>query len=329
MRYGHDPLDEPLPDMGPEWEWPRLDPNHEDAAKASSPGSLNPIGLAEFLAREFPPREMVLGPWLPVGGLAMLYAPRGCGKTHVALEVAYAAATGGSFLKWQAPQPRSVLIIDGEMPGATLQERLARIETSAQISRSGVKQLRILASDLHPDGLPDLSSTEDQSRYTAALGDAELIIVDNLSTLCRSGRENEAESWLAVQGWALARRRENRAVLFVHHSGKGGGQRGTSRKEDVLDSVIALRRPEDYSPAEGARFEVHFEKARGFSGPDAEPFEAALTATGWAVRDLDDALEDRVLALHAEGMKQREIAAEVGKSAATVNRILKRVGASA
>ena len=153
--------------------------------------------------------------------------------------------------------------------------------------------------------------------------------MDNLSTLCRSGRENESESWTAVQGWALARRREGRAVLFIHHSGKGGAQWGTSRKEDVLDTVIALRRPEDYAPAEGARFEVHFEKARGFAGSDAEPFEAALTSAGWAVRKLDDALEDRAVALQRDGLSQREIAAEINKPLTTVNRILKRAGAKA
>jgi DNA-directed RNA polymerase specialized sigma24 family protein len=72
---------------------------------------------------------------------------------------------------------------------------------------------------------------------------------------------------------------------------------------------------------------VHFEKARGFNGPEAEPFEAALTSAGWAVRKLEDALEARVLALQADGLSQRDIAAEIGKSAATVNRILKRAGA--
>ena len=35
----------------------------------------------------------------------------------------------------------------------------------------------------------------------------------------------------------------SKTVLFVHHSGKGGQQRGTSRREDVLDTVIALRYP--------------------------------------------------------------------------------------
>ena len=38
--------------------------------------------------------------------------------------------------------------------------------------------------------------------------------------------------------------------------------KGTSRREDTLDTVIALRRPEDYSPEQGARFEIHLEKLR-------------------------------------------------------------------
>jgi hypothetical protein len=63
----------------------------------------------------------------------------------------------------------------------------------------------------------------------------------------------------------------------VHHAGANGRQRGTSRREDALDTVIALRRPEDYSPEQGARFEVHFEKLRNrVEGDGALPFEAKL-----------------------------------------------------
>lgn len=74
---------------------------------------------------------------------------------------------------------------------------------------------------------------------------------------------------------------------------------------------------------------MHFEKARGFAGEDAEPFEATLTSAGWAVRKLDDALEDLAVALQRDGLSQREIAGETGKSPAMVNRILNRVGAQA
>jgi putative DNA primase/helicase len=76
------------------------------------------------------------------------------------------------------------------------------------------------------------------------------------------------------------------------HAGKGGAQRGTSKREDVLDTVIVLRHPDDYSPSDGARFEVHLDKARGVYGEQAQPFEAQLTAVNhmmtWAMRDLEN-----------------------------------------
>ena len=67
------------------------------------------------------------------------------------------------------------------------------------------------------------------------------------------------------------------SVLLVHHAGTNGRQRGTSRREDALDTVIALRRQEDYSPEQGARFEIHFEKLRSrVDSAGATPFEARL-----------------------------------------------------
>src|SRR5262249_29732034 len=118
------------------------------------------------------------------------------------------------------------------------------------------------------------------------IADAYLIIVDNLSTLCRGLRENEADSWGPVQEWALRLRAAGKSVLFIHHAGKGGAQRGTSRKEDVLDTVISLRRPLDYDASQGARFEVHFTKSRGFFGDEASPFEAWLIEGRWRIGEI-------------------------------------------
>jgi putative DNA primase/helicase len=53
---------------------------------------------------------------------------------------------------------------------------------------------------------------------------------------------------------------------------KGGDQRGTSRREDVLDTVIRINRPDDYNASEGARFNVTSTKARGLFGDDTEGF---------------------------------------------------------
>lgn len=111
---------------------------------------------------------------------------------------------------------------------------------------------RIITPDVQPIALPDLGTLEGQAELAPLLGDAELIVLDNLSTLVRAGPENEGESWLPMACWALARRKEGRAVIFVHHSGKGKQQRGSSRREDLLDVVINLRHPADYTPERGA-----------------------------------------------------------------------------
>jgi putative DNA primase/helicase len=111
----------------------------------------------------------------------------------------------------------------------------------------------------------------------------------------------------------------------VHHAGKGGDQRGTSRREDVLDTSISLRRPHDYRPNEGARFEVHIEKGRGIFGDDAKPFEAKLETrngtTVWTMRETEDVDRARVKALLDDGLSVREIAEETGLSKSKVHRI--------
>ena len=288
------------------------------------------LNAATLLGTVFPPRELVLGPWLPAKGLGMVYGPRGIGKTHLTLGAAYAVATGGTFLRWRAPRPRRVLVMDGEMPAVVLQERLAAIMDATSPEPPSPDFLRLLPMDLQDGGDLDLSDESCHPALEAAIADAELLIVDNISTLARGGRENEAESWSPVQQWALRQRRAGRTVLFVHHAGKGGQQRGTSRREDVLDTVVALRRPADYRPDEGARFEVHFEKARGFHGDDAQPFEAALIpgtsgispkCPSWTMRDLADAEMARVMAMAADGMSVRDIAEELGMSKSKVARL--------
>ena len=65
---------------------------------------------------------------------------------------------------------------------------------------------------------------------------------------------------------------------MVHHANKQGAQRGSSRREDQLDLVMALHRPRGWKPSDGARFEIHFEKARRLHGEALEPIEARLTA---------------------------------------------------
>ena len=88
------------------------------------------LALDEFLAKPLPPRETLLAPWLPKAGLAMIYAPRGLGKTQTAIGTAWAIASGGGFLRWKCKPARRVLFLDGEMPGADLALLIIALATS-------------------------------------------------------------------------------------------------------------------------------------------------------------------------------------------------------
>lgn len=292
---------------------------------------LRSINVEDLLTLDMPPREMILAPIIPAQGLVMLYAPRGIGKTHVALSIAYTVAHGTQMFngKWKCEKPRKVLFIDGEMPANVLRDRICSIVVSAEGELTNYDYLQFINPDLQQDnGIPDLAAPEGQHHVEEHLDGVELLILDNLSALCRNGKENDSESWIPVQEWFLKLRRKGISVLFVHHANKTGNQRGTSKKEDLLDTVVVLKKPNDYDPKQGARFEVHYEKTRGFYGDDAKPFETALMedngAEVWQVNDLEDYQTEKIIALSKEGLKQRDIAEEVGVSASTVNRALKK-----
>lgn len=239
-------------------------------------GKIRAVTVNEFLNMQLPKREMLLAPFLPSQGLGLLYAKRGVGKTHVALGIACAVATGGVFLKWQAPRPRKVLYIDGEMPAAAMQERLLRISVTEDLKFPDPSFFRLITPDLQDGAMPDLSTREGRDELMGLMKESELIIIDNVSTLFRSGDENEADSWQPVQDWALELRRLGKSVLFIHHAAKGGQQRGTSKREDILDVVMLLKQPQGYRQDQGASFEVNFEKTRHFAGDDAASFQVRL-----------------------------------------------------
>ena len=283
--------------------------------------SLTVLSGEDLETYQFEPRVSLLHPWLPKDGLAMVYAPRGVGKTWFAMNVAYAVASGGSYLGWQAPIPRRVVYIDGEMPAAELQSRYNAIVSTSQ-SKPDREAFSLLSSALQRDGLPDLSKLETQQFYEPYIEACDLIVVDNISTVAFGLKENDADAWTPVQIWALQQRARGRSVLFVHHAGKSGGQRGTSRKEDILDTVINLKRPLAHSGSEGACFEVHFEKNRGFYGAETEPFQARLKDGLWEKGEIDFGENDeRVFNLIDSGLSVREVAEKTGYSKSTVARL--------
>ena len=289
-----------------------------------TPGAL---ALDEFLAFRFPPRLWLVKNLIQEKDAAMIYAPRGTGKTFVGISLAIAGVTGEPLFsgeRFPVDRPFGVLYLDGEMPARDLQERFNSLLPQG---RKMEAPLRVLAADQSEDGMPSLASKRGQmlvERELDAHPELKLVIVDSISTLCATeSAENDAASWDDIQRWVLALRRRGVAILFFHHTNKTGDQRGTSKREDVLAQVLELSRPKGYKPSEGARFVVTFKKARGVRGPAARAFEAQPQEDkkgnlSWNTGAVGT--HGKVLELAGQGLSDSEIADRLKVDRSTVNR---------
>jgi hypothetical protein len=276
---------------------------------------------SEFVAADLPEHEALLDPILSSNSLALLYGSRGLGKSFVALAIARAAASGGSFLGWRARRPHRVLYIDGDMAARDLKLRLLMLGDVPAT-------LEIMHADMHGGILPDLGYLEGQLQLMANWGHPELVVIDNLASLV-GFNTGDYDRWSDLQTFLIKQRHYGRAMLLVHHANKRGEQRGTNRREDMLDLVMALRRPVDYDPRQGARFEIHFEKARGLHGDAAEPIEARLETDArglarWKWRPVEESDLDRAVNLLNKGVNAARAAQILGISRTTSYRLRDR-----
>ena len=140
------------------------------------------------------------------------------------------------------------------------------------------------------------------------------------SCLLPNVKESDIDTWRPFQLWLLKLCRTGLTVLFLHHAGRSGYQRGTTGTEDVLDAIISLKDPPAYKHQEGAKFIVRNEKPRELFGKDVEPFSVQITISqetglNWEIQDLKedyfDETYDRVIELRNEGKSILGIAEEL------------------
>lgn len=253
--------------------------------------------------------------------IAQLFAYRGVGKTMVALALAGALAAGDKFLGWRAPRRVKCLYVEGELPDRQVQDRVKLLVPTD--THSGF--FRIVTRDAQPNGIRSISTPEGRKAIEDALGDAEVLLLDSISTLANMGT-NDEDNWLELNEWFRDLRSKYKLCLvFLHHAGKGGLQRGHSKSEDPLDLSIKLSRPDDYLMTDGLRCVLEFDKCRGQSGLAFEDLEFALRNGVWTYERKQTALREAVLKMHAEnpGWKSRRIAKELGCGHSIVARYLK------
>lgn len=279
-------------------------------SEISKPAQINfnssVLSLDELLKMDIPERYRLL-PWLPEGGLIMVYGTRGIGKTYLTLELGKALACGSPFLKWEISKPTGVLFVDGEMPLCDIRSRFTNLlNEKPKASVDFLSHEHYYAKTEKDLNLASPDIQYSIQGYVESHSDIKVIIFDNLSCLLPGLREDKRDDWtVQVLPFLLWLRRRGIAVVLLHHSGKTGDQRGTSSREDALDTVIRLDRIPN-SGNDGANFIIRFTKSRGAYGDDVSDIEAKLTMIGgvstWTWKPLKESTEDRLLALTAEGI---------------------------
>ena len=209
---------------------------------------LKVITMGGLLKHDFRRREYLLHPWLRQGKSAMIWAQSGLGKTMLTLTMALAVAGGGSFLNWSNQTGRKVLLVDGEMHGEDLKDRLEMlIPTVAGLDRqTALRNINILSRQKQhgETRFPDLGSPEGQQTVRRKIAEcgAELVILDNFSTLCEVADENEASAMNPLLAFLLMLKQADVACVLVHHSGKTGSTfRGSSKLATTFEAIMGLK----------------------------------------------------------------------------------------
>jgi hypothetical protein len=158
----------------------------------------------------------------------------------------------------------------------------------------------------------------------------DLIILDNLSSFLPDIKENDKDAWGPINNFLLQLRWLKKAVIFIHHAGKNGEQRGTSGREDQLDFVLKLTLPAGHNPEDGCKFDATFPKNRSLTGPEAAPFTFEITTDPrggliWAVINRRESRKELIIALLGNGLTQKAIGDIVTVDKAYISRI--RTGA--
>src|SRR6185312_10111006 len=132
------------------------------------------IRARDLMVATLPERRMLIDPLFTTKTLALLYGPRGLGKTFVAMGIAWAAASGGSFLDWRASRPLRVVYLDGEMAATEMRDRLALFGPVPE-------RLAFMLADLGTErAIPDLGTLRGQTDLLALLPhhQPDLLVID-------------------------------------------------------------------------------------------------------------------------------------------------------
>ncbi len=295
--------------------------------------------LAQLRARPQRLRELIVAPFMGKAESTFIYGPKGHGKTWAALGAAIVGAqgNGAQFLNFHADGPGTPsLYVDAEMFEYDVRLRVEDICRTGNLDPGD--NLFVWTPDAQLDGTPalDLLTEKGRQMLDGHIEDIRdetgkeigQIYFDNLSTLLHGWIEKDADSWNPVLQWTLELRARKIGNLWVHHSNRMGGYRGSSAIVTTMHAILKVAHPaEGYRADMGACFDLTYEYTR--AKPDAGLFDinARLEGEAWSVQEATPNHDELIRILHGQGLSVRAIAEQIkGMSKSAVERAIQRLG---
>ena len=180
-----------------------------------------PLTPAAWMARNLPPPDYLMGDLFSTTARVQISADTGLGKSMLGLAISVAMRLERNFLHWTARRAAKVLVIDGEMPGDLLKDRIR-----VACSWFGVDAEQIMDGlfILSRDDVPDMSplDTEDGHqwlfRFIDKLSGVDFVVFDNCMALT-VGDLREETTWRSLVPLCRALSVRKVGQLWLHHVG--------------------------------------------------------------------------------------------------------------
>lgn len=242
------------------------------------------LSMKQLAAMKFEEPNYYIYPILRAQTLTMIYAHDGVGKTwfvHFLIARLTQKSTDETTIgPLKINKGCGVLLVDGELPLPEIKNRL-QLLTKSMAGEGKDTPLNILSSvysDAENGRFINLAEKYWRNRITQYFKenkDAELLVLDNLTSLISGTSENAKLGWEPINQWLLKLRAMGVATILVHHENKSGKDRGGSFRRDNLDTVIVLKH-DKAEPADTVSIVVKFEKCRQLKSGEGSDIKLKL-----------------------------------------------------